>query len=154
VFFLLSGEASQGSNPNQSNVLFLQESCTDACGSVIVYAPVDYSTLNMVLQGEDPALIRGPMAPPSGFVILPDGPELLNEMGDTAASTTTSSSASTVAGSRPGSVLTVSIQIAVSHVPPSGKLNMESVATISNIIINTVQHIRAALQRADATTNV
>lgn len=129
-----------GSNPNQSNVIFLQESCTDASGSLIVYAPVDFSTLNMVLQGEDPLRV---MPPPSGFVILPDGPEncpsglLLNELDNQSAG---------------GSILTVSIQIAVSHVPSSGKLNIESVNTISNIIINTVQHIKAALQRA-ATAN-
>eukprot|EP00250_Pteridium_aquilinum_P014469 c22012_g1_i1 orf=96-2435(+) len=129
-----------GSNPNQSNVIFLQESCTDASGSLIVYAPVDFSTLNMVLQGEDPSRV---MPPPSGFVILPDGPEsspsglLLNELDNQSAG---------------GSILTVSIQIAVSHVPSSGKLNIESVNTISNIIINTVQHIKAALQRS-ATTN-
>ncbi|KAH7423727.1 hypothetical protein KP509_12G070600 [Ceratopteris richardii] len=123
-----------GSNPNQGNVIFLQESCTDASGSLIVYAPVDFSTLNMVLQGEDPSRV---MPPPSGFVILPDGPEnspsglLLNELDSQSVG---------------GSILTVSIQIAVTHVPSLGKLNIESVNTISNIIINTVQKIKSALQ--------
>ena len=125
----------QGSNLNQSNVIFLQESCTDACGSLIVYAPVDFSTLNMVLQGEDPLRV---MPPPSGFVILPDGPESSSPLNELDSPSTTG-----------GSLLTTSIQIAVSHVPSSGKLNIESVNTISNIIINTVQHIKAALQRAN-----
>eukprot|EP00249_Psilotum_nudum_P021391 c28090_g1_i1 orf=937-3135(-) len=129
-----------GSNPSQSNVLFVQESCTDASSSLIVYAPLDFSSLNMVLQGEDPSAV---VIIPSGFVILPDGPEdqnagLLLTEGIGMENLTSN-----------GSLLTVSFQIAVSHVPSSGRLSLESVNTVSNVIISTVQHIRAALQQGD-----
>lgn len=130
-----------GSNPSQSNVLILQESCTDDSSSLVVYMPVDFSTLTRVLQGEDPSDM---LLPPSGFVIVPHGPEnrptglLLGEG---------------IGMDNPnaggGSILTVSFQIAVSHVPSSGKLNMDSVNTVSKIIISTLQHIKTALQRWD-----
>lgn len=129
-----------GSNPSQNNVLILQESCTDDSSSLVVYMPVDFSTLTTVLQGEDPSDV---LLLPSGFVIVPDGLEnrpsgfLLGEgigMDNPQAG---------------GSLLTVSFQIAVSHVPSSGKLNMESVNTVSKIIVTTLQHIKTALQRWD-----
>ncbi|CAF2141424.1 hypothetical protein HID58_006375 [Brassica napus] len=56
-------------NPSQRNMLILQESCTDASGSYVIYTPVDIVATNVVLSGGDPdymALL------PSGFAILPD----------------------------------------------------------------------------------
>nr|CAD1823226.1 unnamed protein product [Ananas comosus var. bracteatus] len=41
-------------NSNQSNMLILQESCTDATGSYVIYAPVDVVAMNVVLNGGDP----------------------------------------------------------------------------------------------------
>lgn len=68
-------------------VIFLQESCTDACSSHIVYAPVDFTTLNMVSS------------------YLPDGPESLDDLGNASSSVATGDC-----------ILTTSIQIVVSHV--------------------------------------
>jgi homeobox-leucine zipper protein len=131
----------QGSNGNQSNVIFLQESCTDACSALIVYAPVDFATLNTVLRGEEQATTSVGLPPPSGFVILPDGDlqSLNKDLGG--------SSSSAANG---GCLLTTSIQIAMSHVSSSGKLSIESVNMIRNIIVDTMQNIRAALHRTNS----
>ncbi|CAI9783899.1 unnamed protein product [Fraxinus pennsylvanica] len=58
-------------NSSQSNMLILQESCTDATGSYVIYAPVDIVAMNVVLSGGDPDYVA---LLPSGFAILPDGP--------------------------------------------------------------------------------
>lgn len=149
--------------PSQSNILILQESWTDESGSLLVYMPVDFSTITRVLQGEDPSDF---LLLPSGFAILPDGPLenrptslLLNGDGASAAggSTTGIRKPSASSGS---SLLTVSFQTVVSHMPSSGKLNtvsvnpvsnilfntMESMNTVSKIIFNTLQHIKIALE--------
>ena len=51
-------------------MLILQESCTDASGSYVIYAPVDIVAMNVVLSGGDPDYVA---LLPSGFAILPDG---------------------------------------------------------------------------------
>ena len=61
----------QSTNSNQSNMLILQESCTDASGSYVIYAPVDVVAMNVVLNGGDTDYVA---LLPSGFAILPDGP--------------------------------------------------------------------------------
>jgi homeobox-leucine zipper protein len=111
-------------------MLILQESSTDASGSLVVYAPVDIPAANVVMSGEDPCAI--PLLP-SGFTILPDGRP--------GAST---SSSSTAGG---GSLVTVTFQILVSSLP-SSKLNAESVATVNSLISTTVEQIKAALNCA------
>ena len=51
-------------------MLILQESCADASGALVVYAPIDLPAANVVMSGSDPSSI--PLLP-SGFTILPDG---------------------------------------------------------------------------------
>ncbi|GER56269.1 homeobox-leucine zipper protein HDG2, partial [Striga asiatica] len=41
-------------NSSQSNILILQESCVDPTASYVIYAPVDITTMNVVLGGGDP----------------------------------------------------------------------------------------------------
>ncbi|MCO5602290.1 hypothetical protein L7F22_056419 [Adiantum nelumboides] len=142
--------------PSQSNILILQESWTDESGSLLVYMPVDVSTFTRVLRGEDPSDF---LLLPSGFAIMPDGPvenrsaALVppgGEGGNTASKKPSSSS-----------LLTVSFQTVVSHVPPtSGNMTnpssnpisnillntMESMKTVSKIILNTLQHIQTAVE--------
>ncbi|KAG8086739.1 hypothetical protein GUJ93_ZPchr0010g10720 [Zizania palustris] len=105
-------------NSNQSNMLILQECCTDATGSYVIYAPVDVVAMNVVLNGGDPDYVA---LLPSGFAILPDGPE--------------------GAG---GSLLTVAFQILVDSVP-TAKLSLGSVATVNSLIACTVERIKAAI---------
>ncbi|PKA64881.1 Homeobox-leucine zipper protein ROC8 [Apostasia shenzhenica] len=120
------------SNPNESNMLILQESCTDPSGSLIVYVSIDPTSINIAMSGEDPSFI--PLLP-SGFVVLPDGRPSFGSH---------ASSSSNPMGGSSGSVLTIAFQIMVSSLP-SAKLNLESVATVNHLIGATVQHIKAAL---------
>lgn len=108
----------RGLNASQNSMLILQESCADASGSLVVYAPIDLPAANVVMSGEDPSAI--PLLP-SGFTILPDG-----------------------RASSSGSVVTVAFQILVSSLP-SSRLNAESVATVNSLIGTTVEQIKAAL---------
>ncbi|BBN16838.1 homeobox-leucine zipper protein [Marchantia polymorpha subsp. ruderalis] len=125
-------------NPGQSNMLILQESCTDVSGSLVIYAPVDIPAMTLVLQGGDPAYVA---LLPSGFAILPDGPENRRSLGD-------GSGLPESPRRTGGALLTVAFQILVSSVP-SAKLSLESVATVNNLISCTVQRIKQALQVPD-----
>uniref|UniRef100_A0A7N0SZF3 Uncharacterized protein n=1 Tax=Kalanchoe fedtschenkoi TaxID=63787 RepID=A0A7N0SZF3_KALFE len=117
-------------NPNQSSMLILQETCTDAAGSLVVYAPVDIPAMHVVMNGGDSAYVA---LLPSGFSIVPDG-----------SSSTVRPRGSNPDGPVEGSLLTVAFQILVSSLP-TAKLTVESVDTVSNLISCTVQKIKAAL---------
>jgi homeobox-leucine zipper protein len=119
---------SQSTNSNQSNMLILQESCTDASGSYVIYAPVDVVAMNVVLNGGDPDYVA---LLPSGFAILPDGPTGSSLQADSGAGTG-------------GSLLTVAFQILVDSVP-TAKLSLGSVATVNSLIACTVERIKAAV---------
>lgn len=119
-------------------MLILQESCIDSSGSLVVYCPVDLPSINIAMSGEDPSYI--PLVP-SGFTISPDGQ---NDQGGDGASTSSNTSRSNMGLRSGGSLVTVAFQILVSSLP-SAKLNMESVATVNNLISTTVQQIKAAL---------
>ncbi|GJN22425.1 hypothetical protein PR202_gb09985 [Eleusine coracana subsp. coracana] len=123
----------RGLNASQNSMLILQESCTDASGSLVVYAPIDIPAANVVMSGEDPSAI--PLLP-SGFTILPDALP--------GASTSAAAAAGSYGG---GSLVTVAFQILVSSLP-SSKLNAESVATVNSLISTTVEQIKAALNCA------
>ena len=132
----------QAVNSNQSNMLILQDCCTDKSCSLVIYAPVDVGAMGAVLNGGDPDIV---LLLPSGFAILPDGNETAssqvfpifnnNKVANNASMTTASSS---------GSLLTVAFQILVDHVP-SAKLSLESVATVNNLISSTVCRIKSVV---------
>ncbi|XP_020109359.1 homeobox-leucine zipper protein ROC2-like [Ananas comosus] len=115
-------------NSNQSNMLILQESCTDPTGSYVIYAPVDVVAMNVVLNGGDPDCVA---LLPSGFAILPDGPSAVP-------------GGTTVEVGSSGSLLTVAFQILVDSVP-TAKLSLGSVATVNSLIACTVERIKAAV---------
>ncbi|CAN6478887.1 unnamed protein product [Victoria cruziana] len=126
-------------NASQNNMLILQESCTDGSGSMVVYAPIDVSAINIAMSGEDPSCIG---LIPSGFIISPDGRHDQQRSG-------TSSSSSSSSNAATGSLITVAFQILVSSLP-SARLNLESVTTVNNLISTTVQQIKAALNCSGA----
>lgn len=140
LFIVLPAELSalsalQAMNANQSSMLILQETCTDAAGSLVVYAPVDVPAMHVVMNGGDSAYVA---LLPSGFAILPDGP-------------TSRPPAPLSGGMSPppsrvgGSLLTVAFQVLVNSLP-TAKLTVESVETVNNLISCTVQKIKAALR--------
>ncbi|XP_019079350.2 homeobox-leucine zipper protein HDG2 isoform X2 [Vitis vinifera] len=122
----------RSANSSQSNMLILQESCTDSTASFVIYAPVDVVAMNMVLNGGDPDYVA---LLPSGFAILPDG-------------TTAHGGVIGEVGSG-GSLLTVAFQILVDSVP-TAKLSLGSVATVNNLIACTVDRIKAAVSCENA----
>ncbi|KAF8413120.1 hypothetical protein HHK36_001096 [Tetracentron sinense] len=125
-------------NANQSSMLILQETCIDAAGSLVVYAPVDIPAMHVVMNGGDSAYVA---LLPSGFAIVPDGP------GSRGPNNNNGSNNNNVNGSSPrvgGSLLTVAFQILVNSLP-TAKLTVESVETVNNLISCTVQKIKAAL---------
>ncbi|RWW01439.1 hypothetical protein GW17_00035522 [Ensete ventricosum] len=113
----------QAVSASQSSMLILQETCTDASGSLVVYAPVDTPAMHLVMSGGDSAYVA---LLPSGFAILSDGG---------------GGGGARKAG---GSLLTVAFQILVNS-QPTAKLTVESVETVNNLISCTVQKIKAAL---------
>ncbi|XP_058087000.1 homeobox-leucine zipper protein ANTHOCYANINLESS 2-like [Magnolia sinica] len=117
-------------NSNQSSMLILQETCTDAAGSLVVYAPVDIPAMHVVMNGGDSAYVA---LLPSGFAIVPDGPGCRGSHGNTNGSPRVG-----------GSLLTVAFQILVNNLP-TAKLTVESVETVNNLISCTVQKIKGAL---------
>ncbi|XP_027349905.1 homeobox-leucine zipper protein ANTHOCYANINLESS 2 isoform X2 [Abrus precatorius] len=116
-------------NANQSSMLILQETCTDASGSLVVYAPVDIPAMHVVMNGGDSAYVA---LLPSGFAIVPDGPGSSEDQGGASQQRVS------------GSLLTVAFQILVNSLP-TAKLTVESVETVNNLISCTVQKIKAAL---------
>ncbi|KAL1810663.1 hypothetical protein ACET3Z_020728 [Daucus carota] len=111
-------------NTSQNNMLILQESCIDSSGALVVYCPVDLPAITIAMSSEDSSFI--PVLS-SGFAILPDAGKKLGA-GEMAV----------------GSIVTVVVQIIVSNLT-SGKLSQESVNTVNNLVGNTIQHIKAAL---------
>ncbi|XP_027334621.1 homeobox-leucine zipper protein ANTHOCYANINLESS 2-like isoform X2 [Abrus precatorius] len=127
-------------NSNQSSMLILQETCIDAAGSLVVYAPVDIPAMHVVMNGGDSAYVA---LLPSGFAIVPDGP---GSRGPQNGPTTTTNGGDNSGGAGvSGSLLTVAFQILVNSLP-TAKLTVESVETVNNLISCTVQKIKAALQ--------
>ncbi|GLJ40510.1 hypothetical protein SUGI_0835390 [Cryptomeria japonica] len=99
-------------NSNQSNMLILQESCVDAAGSFVIYAPVDIAAMNEVLNGADPDYVA---ILPSGFAILPDGPKCINSVSNSNSHSHSNNANGNGNGNEGGgSLLTVAFQI-LSH---------------------------------------
>ncbi|KAL7158643.1 hypothetical protein ABFS83_02G158000 [Erythranthe nasuta] len=123
-------------NSSQSSMLILQETCIDAAGALVVYAPVDIPAMHLVMNGGDSAYVA---LLPSGFSIMPDG---TGAGGPVSGDGSDGNGGSGHGGG--GSLLTVGFQILVNSLP-TAKLTVESVETVNNLISCTVQKIRAAL---------
>ncbi|KAE8709401.1 Homeobox-leucine zipper protein ROC6 [Hibiscus syriacus] len=128
---------SSAMNANQSSMLILQETCIDAAGSLVVYAPVDIPAMHLVMNGGDSSYVA---LLPSGFAVSPDGPGCRGPVCDGHISGNGGESQRVG-----GSLLTVAFQILVNSLP-TAQLTLESVETVNNLISCTVQKIKAALQ--------
>ncbi|KAF8702504.1 hypothetical protein HU200_032884 [Digitaria exilis] len=111
-------------NTQLNSILILQETCTDKSGAMVVYAPVDFPAMQLVMGGGDSTYVA---LLPSGFAILPGG-----------------SSTGGVGHKTSGSLLTVAFQILVNS-QPTAKLTVESVDTLYSLISCTIEKIKAAL---------
>ncbi|GAB4858223.1 hypothetical protein Ancab_009620 [Ancistrocladus abbreviatus] len=112
----------------ESNMLILQESWTDQTGCLVVYAPVDVPTMQVMMNGGDPNYLA----------LLPSGFAISDALID-------SDTARNGGGTTPGgSLLTLGFQILVDSIP-NAKLSMESIETVSSLITCTVQKIKVAL---------
>ncbi|XWS61129.1 hypothetical protein CRYUN_Cryun07bG0098900 [Craigia yunnanensis] len=126
-------------NANENNMLILQETWCDASGALVVYAPVDVSSMSVVMNGGDSAYVA---LLPSGFAILPGiSPSYhggqCNSNGPLGKPDIDGSISS-------GCLVTVGFQILVNSIP-TAKLTEESVETVNNLISCTIQKIKAAL---------
>ncbi|KAL6554642.1 hypothetical protein OROHE_007381 [Orobanche hederae] len=109
------------SDVNPNGMLILQETCTDASGSLIVHAAVETTLMSIVMNGGDSSSVA---ILPSGFAIVPDCfPD----------------------SSTRGSLLTLGFQILVNNTP-AAQLTVESVDTVKSLIARTIQAIKAGLK--------
>ncbi|XVF12454.1 hypothetical protein REPUB_Repub08aG0119900 [Reevesia pubescens] len=126
-------------NANENNMLILQETWCDTSGALIVYAPVDVSSMSVVMNGGDSACVA---LLPSGFAILPG-------ISPSYAGGQSNSNGSLVkpdidGSTSSGCLLTVGFHILVNSIP-TAKLTVESVETVNNLISCTIQKLKAAL---------
>ncbi|XP_057425278.1 homeobox-leucine zipper protein HDG1 isoform X2 [Lotus japonicus] len=125
-------------NESTSSMLVIQETWMDASCSVVVYAPVDVQSLNVVMSGGDSAYVA---LLPSGFAILPDGGGHNNDSSNK--SSTSQKGVAAADGGSGGCLLTVGFQILVNNMP-TANLSVESVDTVNNLISCTIQKIKAS----------
>ncbi|XAR67704.1 hypothetical protein NMG60_11002579 [Bertholletia excelsa] len=124
---------------NEKSMWILQDSCTNAYESTVVYAPVDTAGMQSVMTGCDASNVA---VLPSGFSILPDGLE---------SRPLVITSRPEEKGSEPegGSLLTIAFQV-LTNTSPTAKLAMESVESVNTLISCTLRNIKKSLQCEDS----
>ncbi|CAH2068026.1 unnamed protein product [Thlaspi arvense] len=120
----------------EKSIWVLQDSSTNSYESVVVYAPVDINTTQLVIAGHDPSNIQ---ILPCGFSIIPDGVE---------SRPLVITSAQEDRNSQGGSLLTLALQTLI-NTSPAAKLNMESVESVTNLVSLTLHNIKRSLQIED-----
>ncbi|XP_022721435.1 homeobox-leucine zipper protein GLABRA 2-like isoform X1 [Durio zibethinus] len=121
----------------ENSMWVLQDSCTNAFESMVVFAPVDITGMQSVITGCDSSSMA---ILPSGFSILPDGlesrPLVITSRHEKSNDT------------EGGSLLTIAFQI-LTNSSPTAKLTMESVESVNTIISCTLRNIKTSLQCED-----
>ncbi|GLU14494.1 hypothetical protein SLE2022_310590 [Rubroshorea leprosula] len=121
----------------ENSMWVLQDSCTNAYESMVVFAPVDISGMQSVITGCDSSNIA---VLASGFSILPDGIE---------SRPLVITSRQEEKSTEGGSLLTIAFQI-LTNSSPTAKLTMESVESVNTLISCTLQNIKTSLQCEDS----
>ncbi|XP_061948112.1 homeobox-leucine zipper protein GLABRA 2-like isoform X2 [Populus nigra] len=121
----------------ENNMWVLQDSCTNAYESMVVYAPVDTNGMQSVITGCDSSNLA---ILPSGFSILPDGHE---------SRPLVITSRQEERSTEGGCLLTIAFQI-LTNTSPTAKPTMESVDSINTLISCTLKNIRTSLQCEDS----
>lgn len=114
----------------------LQDSSINTFESMVVYAPVDISSIQSVMTGCDSSNVA---VLPSGFSILPDGTE---------SRPLVLTSVQEEKSSEGGCLLTIALQV-VTNSSPAAKLTVESVEPVSSIISCILANIKTSLQCED-----
>ncbi|KAL5575171.1 hypothetical protein UlMin_016870 [Ulmus minor] len=122
---------------SKENMWVLQDCCTNAFESMIVYAPVDIAGMQSVMSGCDSSTL---VVLPSGFSILPDGVESRPQV------ITSRQEEKSTEG---GSLLTVAFQV-LANSSPTAKLTMESLDSVNTLISCTLKNIKTTLQCEDS----
>nr|ALU58320.1 homeobox-leucine zipper protein GLABRA2 [Mesembryanthemum crystallinum] len=120
----------------ENSIWVVQDSCTNTYESMVVYAPVDISSMQSVMTGCDSSNVA---VLPSGFSILPDGSESRPLV------LTTRQDDKNTEG---GSLLTVALQV-ITNSSPTAKLTVESVEPVSTLISRILRNIKTSLQCED-----
>ncbi|KAG2729052.1 hypothetical protein I3843_01G227600 [Carya illinoinensis] len=126
----------QAMKSKENNTWIIQDSCTNAYESMVVFAPVDINGMQSVMTGCDSSNIA---ILSSGFSILPDGLESRPLV-----ITSRQEEKSTEAGS----LLTIAFQILTST-STTAKPTMESVESVNSLISCTLRNIKTSLQCED-----
>ncbi|XVF74569.1 hypothetical protein PTKIN_Ptkin13bG0120200 [Pterospermum kingtungense] len=121
----------------ENSMWVLQDSCTNAFESMVVFAPVDITGMQSVITGCDSSNIA---ILPSGFSILPDGLESRPLV-----ITSRQEKSNDTEG---GSLLTMAFQI-LTNGSPNAKLTRESVESVNTLISCTLRNIKTSLQCED-----
>ncbi|XP_065631740.1 homeobox-leucine zipper protein GLABRA 2 [Quercus suber] len=128
--------AIQTMKSKENSMWVLQDGCTNAYESMVVYAPVDITGMQSVMTGCDSSNMA---ILPSGFSILPDGVE---------SRPLVITSRQEEKSTEGGSLLTIAIQI-LTNTSPTAKLSVESVESVNTLISCTLRNIKTSLQCED-----
>ncbi|RAL45375.1 hypothetical protein DM860_013771 [Cuscuta australis] len=120
----------------ENNMWILQDTCTNVCESIVVFAPIDISSMQSVMTGCDSSHTA---VLASGFSILPDGME---------SRAFVITSKQDKKNAEEGSLLTIAFQILTNNSPTS-KLSMETVESVNTLVSCTLQRIKKILQCED-----
>ncbi|XP_066393860.1 homeobox-leucine zipper protein ROC6-like [Miscanthus floridulus] len=122
---------------DSKKVLILQQACTDASCSMVVYAPVEEDSMRAVINSGDHASI---FLLPSGFAVLPDGH-------GRARHAPSSSSAVVGRDNTAGSLLTVACQALLPGSSPSDNhVTAEAFDDVGKLLCRALKKIKAAVK--------
>ncbi|KAJ7951758.1 Homeobox-leucine zipper protein like [Quillaja saponaria] len=122
----------------ENSMWILQDSCTNAYESMVVYAPVEIAGMQSVMSGSNS---NNTTVLPSGFSILPDGVE-------SGPLVITSRQEERSTDGDGGSLFTMAFQI-LTNTSPTAKMTTESVDSVNTLISCTLQSIKTSLQCED-----
>uniref|UniRef100_A0A804Q909 Uncharacterized protein n=1 Tax=Zea mays TaxID=4577 RepID=A0A804Q909_MAIZE len=124
---------------DRKKTLILQEACTDASCSMVVYAPVEEDSMRAVMNGGDHASV---FLLPSGFAVLPDGHGRARHAPSSSSSTPVGCDDTTA-----GSLLTVACQALVPGSSPSdNRAAPGAFDDVGKLLCRALEKIKAAVK--------
>ncbi|KAK4718433.1 hypothetical protein R3W88_016771 [Solanum pinnatisectum] len=118
---------------NQNNMLIFQDTCTDATGSLLVYAIIDSSKMNTVMKGGDSSCVE---LLPNGISIVPYLSQYYSANNNNGGNNNEFCS---------GSLVTIRFQMLVDNLSTTD-LPKKSIIEANDIISHTIHKIKTALK--------